>query len=137
MRPPPELERFVALFGEGRHWDSHEVLEGPWKESGSGFYHGLILYASAFVHHERGNRHGVDAQLRKAIEALGPFRPYYLGVDVETLLAHADRVRKRVAAEGDEAGEGAEWTREVGPPALELDPGRVRGDEPELRTPGR
>ena len=140
--PEPFL-RFVTLFNAGRFWDSHEALEDAWRETGSDFYHGLILYASAFVHAGRDNPHGIVAQLDKAERALRPYPSPYLGVDVEGLLAHADRCRRRVrerererreALEEEEPGLAVPWSRTAPAPRLGLDPRDVRGDEPELRA---
>ena len=44
---PTALEAFVELFNQEAFWESHEVLEGPWRENGSDFYHGLILNTPA------------------------------------------------------------------------------------------
>ncbi|MEJ2217190.1 MAG: DUF309 domain-containing protein [Gemmatimonadota bacterium] len=120
----PDLGRFLSLFHEGKYWDSHEALEHAWRRNASAFYKGLILYASAFVHAGRGNRHGVEAQLRKTIRQLEPFTPAYLGFDVDAVLDHARRCLDRV-----EAGE--EGSR-LPPPVLDWDGARVRGDEMEL-----
>src|ERR671939_306875 len=95
---PDALLDFVALFNRGAYWESHELLEGHWRESRSQFYHALILYASAFVHVQRGNPHGIVAQLEKAERCLAPYRPVYLGLDVTELLSHAARCRAIVAA---------------------------------------
>lgn len=89
---PPDsapLRRFAELFNAGKYWESHEVLEGPWRENGSEFYHGLILYASAMVHVTRHNAHGVHAQLAKTERALEPYRPEHRGVDVEAIFRDA------------------------------------------------
>jgi predicted metal-dependent hydrolase len=125
---PLALTRFVRLFNAAHYWDSHEELEGVWREGHSDFYQGLILYASAFVHVARGNAHGVRAQLGKASARLEAYRPAYLGVDVEALLLTAG-----VALEALEEG------RTPVAPVLLLDRARVRGTEPELRprAPGR
>ena len=58
-RLPGPLRQFLELYGASRFWDSHEALEEAWRRSGSDFYQGLILYASAWVHWERRNAHGV------------------------------------------------------------------------------
>lgn len=121
MTPFPEpLERFVARFNAGSFWESHEILEGAWRETGSDFYQGLILLASAFVHVRRANRHGVRAQLEKAVARLASFRPGYLGVDVDAVLDAADAARRALDA----------GLLPVAPD-LRLDPGLLRGDEPE------
>jgi hypothetical protein len=120
-RFPSQLEDFVARFNAGSFWESHEILEAAWRETGSDFYQGLILFASAFVHVRRANLHGVRAQLAKAVSRLGGYRPSYLGVDVDAVLDAADAARRAV---------------DVGilpvAPDLRLDPALVRGDEPEL-----
>ena len=114
---PAALRRFVELFNDEQFWESHEVLELPWRENRSEFYHGLILLASAFVHAQRGNRHGVVAQARKAAAALEAFRPTYLGLDVDELLASGERARSGAP---------------IAYPRLALCEGFRRGDEPEL-----
>jgi hypothetical protein len=126
----PSYARFLELFNGGRFWDSHEALETPWREGGSEFYHALILYASAFVHVARGNRHGIAAQLGKALPLLERHRPQYLGLDVEAIREHAATCR-HIVAENREAPEEA-WEVLIPSPRLEYDPGRVRGDEAEL-----
>lgn len=131
---PPPLLRFAELVNAGEYWESHEVLEEAWRATGSEFYHGLILYASAFVHARRGTPHGIVAQLEKAEEALAAYPPDYLGVDVRALLDHVRDTRRRVEARrsGREADRGTEWGPVVEWPRLELDAARVRGDEQEL-----
>lgn len=125
--PGPWLD-FLDTFNRGAFWESHELLEGPWRAGRSPWYHALILLASAHVHGERGNRHGVLAQCAKARPLLERHRPAWLGLDVDDLLAHLDACRA-LALAGD------------GPcpplPRLRLVPraALVRGDEPELRVP--
>lgn len=130
-RIPAALAEFAERFRRGEYWEGHEVLEEPWRAGRSGFYKGLILLASAWVHVGRGNPRGVEAQLRKAARELAPFRPAYLGVDVDALLSHARRLAAAVAA--DPAGGAVAWARACPPPPLAPDPALVRGDEPELR----
>jgi predicted metal-dependent hydrolase len=134
LSPPKALLEFVALFNRGEYWESHELLEGPWRESRSEFYHGLILYASAFVHVRRGNPRGIVAQLEKAERSLTPYRPVYLGFDVDELLSHSARCRAIVAAH--QGAERAAWAALV--PAIRLEPSaeRVRGNEVELERSG-
>lgn len=131
---PPEWEEFVRCFDRGDFWRSHEILEAPWRRHHSPFYKGMILYASALVHVARGNPRGVLAQLAKAETHLRPFRPCYLGLDVNALLEHAGRCRKTIGADPDAPRGG--WRERI--PELRLDPRprRVRGDEFELRVDG-
>ena len=128
--PAPYLA-FLDRFSRGEFWEAHEVLEGAWREGRSGFYKGLILLASAFVHAGRGNAHGVGAQLAKARRELAPYAPAYLGQDVAALL--------RLAARGEEIARIAladvrtEWAPDLSPPDLTPDPALFRGGEPELQ----
>lgn len=134
---PDALRRYVDLVCRGEYWASHEALEDAWRKTGSGFYHGLILYASAFVHARRGTPHGIVAQMEKAERALEDYPDAYLGLDVAGIRAHARECRERVAARrGDRAEDETDWWAVVSAPSLELDEGRVRGDEPELGEMG-
>ncbi len=72
---PTALEAFVELFNQEAFWESHEVLEGPWRETRSDFYHGLILYASAFVHVQRGIPTGFGRSSRRRSGSSGNFAP--------------------------------------------------------------
>ena len=125
-RLPDPLRRFLELYGAGRFWDSHEALEEAWRESGSDFYQALILYASAWVHWERRNAHGVRAQLEKAVERLAAYPAAYLGFDVAELRAHCLAVRHEVAANPDS------WPDRVAALPLSFAADRLRGDEVEL-----
>lgn len=110
------------------------MLEGAWRETGSDFYHGLILYASAFVHVQRGNRHGIAAQLAKAGRFLNEFRPGYLGVDVEALLSHAREGLKTVQEHPDATGN--RWKVIIDFPEIRLQAEHLTGDEFETRQKG-
>lgn len=120
-RFPDALLEFAARFNAGAFWESHELLEAAWRRSGSAFYQGLILLASAFVHVRRANAHGVRAQLAKAETRLVAYRPSYLGVDVDALFDAVDAARRALDA--------GQWPVA---PDLRLEPELLRGDEPEL-----
>ena len=94
--------------------------------SGSDFYRGLILYASAWVHWERRNAHGVRAQLKKTLGRLDAYPAAYLGLDVAGLRAHCVAVRQEVARNPDS------WPDRVAALPLSLAANRLRGDEVEL-----
>ncbi len=127
---PAALAAFVELFNEEAFWESHEVLEGPWRNNKSGFYHGLILFASALVHVQRGNAHGILAQLEKAERYLQPYRPAYLGIDLEPLLQFSI-VCHQAIREGPEVP-GTQWQEVIHFPTILLEAKHFRGDEPEL-----
>lgn len=124
---PDALRGFVALFNDERYWESHELLEGPWRGNGSEFYHGLILLASVFVHVQRGNAHGVRAQAVKARRALEGYRPAYLGIDVDRVLEEAKAWSALTEHEAPET-----WAGRRRLPQLTLLEGLIRGDEVEL-----
>lgn len=120
---PSALAAFVELFNRGAFWESHEALETEWRRTRSPFYHGLILYASAWVHYQRGNRHGIIAQLDKADPLLRDHQPGYLGLDLGAIVA--DGARLRLAAE-KESYTGLS-------PRILLSDDLRKGSEPELR----
>jgi predicted metal-dependent hydrolase len=97
----PALQHFLVLFNQQKYWEAHEALEAEWRLTGSEFLHGLILYASAWVHVQRGNAHGVLAQLAKAGTALEPYRPTQDGVNVEEILRTARAMRAALEGDGD------------------------------------
>ena len=77
--------RGVALYNAGRFWEAHEALEIVWRRSAAPerlLWQGLIQAAAAMLHRERGNRHGLLAQGRAAVERLGVGAPS--GFPVET-----------------------------------------------------
>ncbi|NNG16749.1 MAG: DUF309 domain-containing protein [Gemmatimonadales bacterium] len=125
---PPEYRQFVDEFNRGWYWASHETLEDAWRRTRSEFYHGLILVASAFVHVQRENAHGVAAQIDKAVAALSAYRPQYLGLDVTRLIDHLREVRTvRHDLTRSEGG-----ARGIARPLLRLEERLVHGTEPEL-----
>jgi predicted metal-dependent hydrolase len=128
---PAPLLRFVDLFNRGEFWESHEVLEAPWREHRSGFYKALILFASAYVHVQRGNARGVAAQMRKAQREFAPYRPFYLGIGVDALVEETEAVQ---AALRDHATDAARSREPFQAPVLQLDAALVSGMEPELRS---
>lgn len=127
---PDPLLRFVELFNARLFWDSHEVLESPWRINRSDFYQGLIIYASAFVHAQRGNPVGVRKQLAKVPGKLTKYRPHYMGVDVEAILRHGQQCIDFVSVPNPPRG--AALARSIDYPTLTLDAHLLRGDEPEL-----
>jgi len=132
--PEPFL-RFIELFNAGHYWESHEVLEQPWRANRSDFYQGLIIYASAFVHAQRGNPRGVRLQLLKVQQKLPPYSPYYLGIDVDALLADASRILRML--DEDPSLSGPALRERLPYPRLVPEPRLVRGNEPELNWRGR
>ncbi|MDQ7849018.1 MAG: DUF309 domain-containing protein [Armatimonadota bacterium] len=89
------------LFNAGLFFECHEYLEDVWRgaeASQRDFYHGLIQAAAALYHFEKGNLHGTTTLLAKALRRLETYRPAFLGVDVERLVADLRRWQRRCEA---------------------------------------
>lgn len=135
MDYPGAYEAFIRLFNKRRFWDSHEVLEGPWRRNRSNFYKGMIIYASAFVHVQRGNPAGVQKQMRKVLNYLPPYRPGYMGLAVDDILSYAEWCRERAVGRDDLKGKPEALAALIPFPRLVLEARHRRGDEPELHEP--
>ena len=97
---PDAFAEGIRLFNEGEYFDCHETLELLWMaEKGAvrELYQGIIQLAVALYHLKRGNEKGAGAVLSRAIEHLRPFLPAHLGIDVEALLADAQRLQAGTA----------------------------------------
>lgn len=129
-RLPAAFREFVRLFNERRFWDSHEVLEQPWRRNRSDFYQGLIIFASAYVHAQRGNPAGVRKQMAKVFGKLKPYRPHYLGVDVDQVLQWSADAVAFVDRHPDLRGPAL--ADSVPYPTLTPKASFIRGDEKEL-----
>ena len=93
MKPDPmpaEYLEFFDRFNRGKFFEAHEVLELLWrKERGEprDFYHGLIQIAAVFVHIQKGTPDGGEKLLDTASKYLKKYRPAFMGLDLENLLA--------------------------------------------------
>jgi uncharacterized membrane-anchored protein len=86
--PPLEtLEAAQQLLDAGRAFRAHEVLEARWKASPEAereLWRGLAQLAVGVTHHQRGNRAGRVALLRRAALTLSPYAgqsPFGVAVD--------------------------------------------------------
>ena len=76
----------VDHYNAGRFWQAHESLEVVWRQAAPPerpLWQGLLQAAAAMLHRERGNRHGVEAQGRAALEKLRAPAPR--GFPIETV----------------------------------------------------
>lgn len=90
MKYPAGYYRYFELFNAEEFWEAHEALEEIWKETKDDrFLRGLIVFAAAFVHVQRGNASGCRKVLEKCIVWLEPYAPRRWDLDVERVLAHA------------------------------------------------
>jgi uncharacterized protein len=90
----PLYLRGIEYFNRQEYFQSHEVWEALWgTEEGQArdFYKGLIQAAVALHHLARGNEIGAQRLLERCRQCLARYRPKYLGLDLEVLLAQIDR----------------------------------------------
>jgi len=98
---PEELLRYVARFDRREYWLAHEELEGLWQTDGRDFLKGLIQFAAAFVHAERGNWRGARRLLRTGRGYLDGVPDHYEGFDVAGIRARVDLALGRVTQLAD------------------------------------
>lgn len=103
--PPPELLRVgVAQFNRGEYFAQHETLETLWRAERDDvryLYQGILLVGVGMYHLvERGNYHGAVSKLETGPRLLRWFRPTCQGIDVDALIAAAERVRDAIVALG-------------------------------------
>lgn len=95
------MRKAAALFNNGLFFECHEFLETVWRtapEADRGFYHGVILIAAAFYHHEKGNLHGTRIKLVQGMKHLRPYPPRYQGVRLDRWLKALEPWRERSEA---------------------------------------
>jgi uncharacterized protein len=95
--------RGIDEFNRREFFVSHEIWEDLWRaETGPQrqFYQGLIQAAVALHHLTRGNAHGANKLLAGSRRHLRPFRPAYLGLDVEAFLGELGRCVTAVTMDG-------------------------------------
>lgn len=86
----PLYLRGITHFNQQDFFASHEVWEELWiREQGPArqFYKGLIQAAVSLHHLGRGNLRGARTLSARARTCLTPYRPNYLGLDVDAFLA--------------------------------------------------
>lgn len=108
---PPEYDpRYLAgieCFNRGNYFDAHEEWEELWMDCPSAqrrFIQSLIQAAVALYHWGRSNRAGADRLFHSGRRYMEPYRPHYLGLDVEKFWANVESGFVGI------------------PPAIELDP---------------
>jgi hypothetical protein len=84
----PRLQHGIDLFNRREFFVCHEVLEEIWThERGPRrlFLQGIIHFAVAFYHDQRGNPVGASRQLRKGLRKLAVYLPAWEGIDTAQL----------------------------------------------------
>ncbi|MCK5905474.1 MAG: DUF309 domain-containing protein, partial [Gammaproteobacteria bacterium] len=77
----------IFYFNNERFWESHEALEGAWKQctgSEKELIQGLILIAAAFVHYQKDENKVCLSVLGRAFKKLDNKSGKYHGVDVDS-----------------------------------------------------
>ena len=83
------LRKGALLFNHHLFFEVHEVLEAQWlQETGREklFFQGLIQVAVAFYHLENANLRGAQMLLQDGMAKLFPYRPAFLGVELQKFL---------------------------------------------------
>src|SRR5436190_392741 len=128
------LQIGIDLHNERRFFEAHEAWEAAWLGAPDplrAFYQGLIQITAAFVHLSRNEYPGTHRLLDEGLIKLRRFKPDFLGISTERLIAEAVQVREHVLAVGPR---GLGRIDLAGLPRVhQLDPGEVRT----LGTPGR
>ena len=89
------LEHAKQLFNEERFWEVHEVVEGLWhKASGAekSVQQGIILYAAAFVHHQKNERETTITMLKRAVGKINWPQDTYYCFDLQLMKRKADEM---------------------------------------------
>ena len=99
------LTRARHLFNSGEYWLAHEALETVWRSiirdgdpDAARVWQGLIQAAAALLHHERGNRHGVEVVGAAALEKLARAERPDVEFEIERFRAQLTRA---LVGEGD------------------------------------
>jgi predicted metal-dependent hydrolase len=87
---PEQYLHGLRLFNEEEFFECHDVLEELWSETlgeEKKFYQGLIQASVALFHFGNENLGGARKLYDAAREKLAPYRPRYMGIDLEKFLA--------------------------------------------------
>ena|SRR5580765_1906321 len=91
----PHYLGYFDCFNRQLFFEAHEVLEQLWLKERRGpndlFYRGLIQFAGAFVHLQRGRPQSAASLLRLAQRNLAGYGPIYSSLDITRILALIDR----------------------------------------------
>jgi len=110
---PAALLLAIEQFNGGEYFQCHETLEALWHgEDGpvASLYQGMIQIAAGLHQAKNGNRRGALALLERGMGNLRMHASPSQGVDVEGLMAQADRWHELVVAAGDRLP-GLPWTQ--------------------------
>jgi hypothetical protein len=101
--PADALVEAQRLLDDGRPFHAHEVLEDTWKLAPDGhrdFWQGLAQIAVGITHSMRGNPRGASTLIERGAARVGAYSGERFGVDVDGLLAWAERALGELAGGG-------------------------------------
>lgn len=119
MEPAADDPRFlegIECFNRRAFFQAHEVWEDIWREDrgpSRSFYQGLIQVAVCLHHFRNGNTRGAKKLCLTGSGYLDPYRPTYLGIDLDRLLKDLHDCCSELLA------------REEAIPQAKLDPERI------------
>jgi predicted metal-dependent hydrolase len=82
------IKEGIFYFNNERFWESHEVLEGVWKQCFEGerdLVQGIILVAAAFVHYQKNENRICISILKRAQTKLSNADGTYFGININQL----------------------------------------------------
>ncbi len=91
----------IAYFNDARFFQAHEQWEEVWMECNGvarKFYQGLIQVAVCLHHFRNGNTRGTRKLFHSSSDYLRAYLPWYLGIDLQRLLADLLRCCEAVLA---------------------------------------
>jgi hypothetical protein len=93
--PLEENHRLGTLhFDAGRYFPAHEAWETCWKQArgtdDAEFFKGLSQLGAGYVHLLRGNAHGAQTLLRRAVSRIARFPVGHHGVDTRAVADRAE-----------------------------------------------
>lgn len=89
----PRYLQGIALFNDYEFFESHDIWEELWSEERGEprkFYQGLIQMAVCLHHFGNGNIGGARKLYHSSRKYLEPYRPKYLGIDLDRVFKQFD-----------------------------------------------
>jgi predicted metal-dependent hydrolase len=104
----PRFLKGIEEFNQGLFFECHETLEEIWlEEHGEDrkFYQALIQISAGYFKLEQGVPAGAIKLWRMGLEKLGPYRPVYRGVNLDSLNDAVNDHLRRLEANPETAAE--------------------------------
>ena len=120
---PEQYLQGIRLFNSEEFFECHDVLEELWTDivgPEREFYQGLIQAAVALFHLTEGNWGGARRLSRSCLRYLTPYRPAYLGLDLDRFLTDFEACFAELNAAGPDWPTDLECHAELIPKLHEL-----------------